>query len=596
MSIAWNIREKSLYILATNAVVKYFHKLRKCLDKLPQPIVFDITYQSYLRISNVNMRTDFRLKIDLLNKLTDFPTFVKFLKVGDKRSGLHKMLQAAVEVPGPVKWSKLAPDTLAKAFCRNQEEHLAELTSTGHEVKLSDISKGLMLGLNLGEFLCEAGWYTAASEVHRACVNIIRSVRASESGLMLVKLDCLTSLLLTLTNDCQPFSEAENIHTELISYIRDEELTTSTCPNLAYSCSVLSKYHSMNYNFDLASTWAMESVKLLTPILPPKLTLDVLRQASIVCVRKREFAKAEILVKQALGISKTVFGDTHVKYADSLIDYGFYLLNVDRLTASVEVYQKALKVRETIFGGDNLKVAWVCRALAGAEFSCRAFSDARRHAEKSLSIMERHLPANHLYVAFSKRVLALVLLEVAISPKDEILLKESEELHKFVFNIIRHNFGEYNLQTALCYANLGRFYKRTHKFEESEKIYLRAIEILEEIHGTEDSQVANCLYGLAIVYFCMNQHLKAEKLFLRSIDIFQNVCGPTYSRLEYSYMGLIQVYQKLPDHNKFQEYRSILVEWRILRDEAEQSDEVSEDGHKLPLSELIKAVTATSKE
>ena len=92
MSIAWNIREKSLYILATNAVVKYFHKLRKCLDKLPQPIVFDITYQSYLRISNVNMRTDFRLKIDLLNKLTDFPTFVKFLKVGDKRSGLHKML------------------------------------------------------------------------------------------------------------------------------------------------------------------------------------------------------------------------------------------------------------------------------------------------------------------------------------------------------------------------------------------------------------------------------------------------------------------------------------------------------------------------
>ena len=35
----------------------------------------------------------------------------------------------------------------------------------------------------------------------------------------------------------------------------------------------------------------MEAVKLLTPSLPPKMTLDVLRQASKSCVVKRDFAK-----------------------------------------------------------------------------------------------------------------------------------------------------------------------------------------------------------------------------------------------------------------------------------------------------------------
>ena len=33
------------------------------------------------------------------------------------------------------------------------------------------------------------------------------------------------------------------------------------------------------------------------------------------------------------------FGDHHPKYADTLIDYGFYLLNVDSIRLSVQVYK-----------------------------------------------------------------------------------------------------------------------------------------------------------------------------------------------------------------------------------------------------------------
>ena len=38
-------------------------------------------------------------------------------------------------------------------------------------------------------------------------------------------------------------------------------------------------------------------------------------------------------------IASEVFGDKHPKYADTLIDYGFYLLNIDTIAQGVQVYQ-----------------------------------------------------------------------------------------------------------------------------------------------------------------------------------------------------------------------------------------------------------------
>ena len=117
-------------------------------------------------------------------------------------------------------------------------------------------------------------------------------------------------------------SEAGNIYTELTGYLWDNSISLTQYPNLAYIYSELSSYHFMKSNYHEAYTWAMDSIRQLTPSLPTKLKIDVLRQASKSCVVKREFAKAEILVKQAVSLAKAVYGDSHPKYADCLVDYG----------------------------------------------------------------------------------------------------------------------------------------------------------------------------------------------------------------------------------------------------------------------------------
>ncbi len=97
------------------------------------------------------------------------------------------------------------------------------------------------------------------------------------------------------------------------------------------------------------------------------------------------------------------------------------------------------------------------------EYSTGRFDEAKDHAEKSLDIMTELLPNNHLLLASSQRVLALILEEIAIDhvSKDEsrVLLRRAEELHLSALSLAVEAFGEMNVQTAKHYGNLGRLYQ-----------------------------------------------------------------------------------------------------------------------------------------
>ena len=106
--------------------------------------------------------------------------------------------------------------------------------------------------------------------------------------------------------------------------------------------------------------------------------------------------------------------------------------------------------------------------------------------------MGKHLAQDHLFLASSKRVLALILEEIAIDStgpsglsSDEFLLDKSEELHLFALNLAKLSFGECNVQTAKHYGNLGRLYQVSwyfsHFFENRFHCSLFTVLLLLEI-------------------------------------------------------------------------------------------------------------------
>jgi hypothetical protein len=126
-------------------------------------------------------------------------------------------------------------------------------------------------------------------------------------------------------------------------------------------------------------------------------------------VANRQFAKAKILIQEALLLARERYGEHHLKYADCLVNYGYYLCDVDCAAESVQAYRTALIIREKCLGPKNLLVATGYKDLAYAtyvhEYSTGKFIEAKYFAEKSLEILTEMLPQNHLLLA---RYLSLI--------------------------------------------------------------------------------------------------------------------------------------------------------------------------------------------
>jgi hypothetical protein len=126
-------------------------------------------------------------------------------------------------------------------------------------------------------------------------------------------------------------------------------------------------------------------------------------------VAHRQFAKAKILIQEAILLARERYGEHHLKYADCLVNYAYYLCDVDSVAESVQAYRTALIIRKKCLGSKNLLVATGYKDLAYAtyvhEYSTGSFKEAKYFAEKSPQIMTELLPHNHLLLA---RYLSLI--------------------------------------------------------------------------------------------------------------------------------------------------------------------------------------------
>lgn len=584
-------QKKSLYELSLKPTVENFHRYKLQILCSPENILFDVFYEIYQR------KNDKLLAEELLH----FPVFVKLLRCGSRRGCLHRIVQHATQILPDCN------DALAAAFVAAVEDIVTDLSAAPSAAASSsfsgsnsnrEVQRLVDTGLNLGGFLCEAGRYREAHVVLQATHRLAQQTRQSE----LLRMELLSRMLHALACYCS-LAQASNIFNELFSAVWN----TAERISPALLCSIyneFSNFYFIRSEYQDSYSWALKALKFLTKgNISAKVTVDVLRQASKSCVVKREFAKAELLVKHAVCLAREVYGTQHAKYADCLVDLGFYLLNIDCIGPSMQVYKSALDVRLKYFGGNNLMVALAHEDLAYAtyvfEYSSGKFQEARQHAEESLRIAKALLPENHLLLASSKRVLALILEEIAIDTQQDPvsknkLLKEAEELHLFALRMALDNFGERNVHTAKHHGNLGRLYQTMQRFAEAEKMHQKAIQIKESLLGKEDYEVALSVGHLASLYnYDMEEYGKAEELYLRSIRIGRKLFGPSYSGLEYDYRGLIQVYNSTANFVKLAEYTRVLQEWNILRDQKDneqETAEIVEMKSNLSLAELVRTI------
>ncbi|XP_039753580.1 amyloid protein-binding protein 2 [Pararge aegeria] len=605
----------NLYVVCLTNLVNYIQK-SKCerneLRSLPDSVLMDI----YSR-----MLAEKRLCV-LGAELSELDMFERLMRYSGAQLRLLQCFQAVIE-HGTKLSTELANGYLARC-CANQHPR----------------NSLIQLGLRLGGFLNEAGWYADAQRVLLRCRDLCLA-QPKTAHYKRLTLECCHRLLNTQSAYCCFPAAAETyalalrllgLPPDITAKISDERFSIAmTCYSalqtdddqvpkvpckeeacgggtrcgewrlsalLARLFKEFSALFFVRCDYTAAHAWSMRALALLTPHTPPKIMIEVVRACGKACVVKRRFSAAGLLVRQGVALARAVFGPAHPRYAAALLDYGFYLLNIDSITHSVSVYEEALNTLRRVFGRSSLHVATAQEDLAYAlyvlEYSSGRFYKARDHAERAIRIIENLVPPDHLLLASAKRVKALILEEIALDTpagqdmREPSLLEESESLHKAALELSMMAFGEKNVQTAKHYGNLGRLYQSMQKFQDAETMHLKAIAIKEELLGSEDYEVGLSVGHLASLYnYHMNMHRAAEKLYLRSISISLKLFGERYSGLEYDYRGLVHVFTQLKRHDRALHYNSLLQHWHDLREQskAEQQPALG-DERIMPLKEL----------
>lgn len=578
-------RNLNLYNSALKYVAKNLFLFANTIHLIPAPNFRDV----------LNKAVEFKLCQNLQRQISNPDLLEKVLQNSSYWGTLHKCIQIILTKEKDFGFFLASQKVTQYSFLKN-------MVSNGKRNN-KDVYRYVHQAIKLASFFCECGMYSCAEMIY-TCIDVVDLNGNMNNEQMLIAFEVSLRMAYTSTLDCK-FDDANKSvinASVLLTYLQNAQFK----PNCALFYTICSMYMFSISQYDKAYNLAIQAVQELDSRLSPKVIVDTLRQACKACIIKRYFPQACVYAKEAVRLAKHWYGIKHPKYADTLSDYGFYLLSVDSVSNGVKYYQNALEIRTELFGENNIITAITHEDLAYAvyvrDYSQGNFHEARSHAEQGLRVLTTLLPNDHLLLSSSKRVQALILEEVAIDTGDEAeekrLLNCAEELHIDSLRLARKTFGESNVQTAKHYGNLGRLYQSMKKYKDAEINHLKAIEIKENLLGAEDYEVALSIGHLASLYnYDMEKYDQAEGLYLRSIAIGRKLFGGWYSGLEYDYRGLVHLYANTGNFNQMSSFQMKLAEWKDEREDILSSRQVDVDlnfDHEPSVEQVLSSIKANA--
>ena len=303
----------TLYKSCVIAISRNFEILRRRngSDQDP-PLTFDMWFDICRHLCDSN---NFNA---LFEELTKIDVLYQFLKLGHKRKALHQIYERVNKSHGILN-NVVVENFAVKA---DQDKYWA-----------------LSAGQHLASFLIDAGWFLEAAEVLEIVLRGINSVGPCTP----MQLNVMAKLL-QARSEFRQFDKAEDILKSL-----GLEPMESNFDHLAKDVSYLycevANYYFWRSMYNDSYLWSLKGVKSVCATKTPKrVVIDILRQAGKSCVVTRRYQLAQLLLREALLKAHEIYGQHHLKYADCLQDYAFYLLNVDKVGLSVQAYEQALNV------------------------------------------------------------------------------------------------------------------------------------------------------------------------------------------------------------------------------------------------------------
>lgn len=227
-----------------------------------------------------------------------------------------------------------------------------------------------------------------------------------------------------------------------------------------------------------------------------------------------------------------------IKQVDKLDYDGKYL-------KAVPLAEKAVAIRERIFGTTHVETAAALDTLCLAYRHAGRYVDARHAIEIALPIRERKLGPNHPETARSLNNLGAVLYLLGDYRSSELYYKRALEIRESVL-------GRDHIDTTTSMGNLGDLYGTLGDNTKAQRLIKNALSIRERVNGNSP-ETAEMLGRYAGTVFDSGNFREAEAIFAQSNSMFEKTLGPNHPRLAGSYYSLGFAAYKLGAYKRAEE-------------------------------------------
>ena len=248
-----------------------------------------------------------------------------------------------------------------------------------------------------------------------------------------------------------------------------------------------------------------------------------------------DYAKAESMLRQALALRQAVFGDKHVRVAESLNDLGGVLRRQDKLADAERLFRQSLATRRELLGGAHADVAVSLNNLGVVLFTKGDLAGAKAAHQEALALRQRIFGEDHAEVAVSLHNLGCVLLAEGKNA-------EAEDVFRRVVGMRRKLLGAVHPLLAESLGNLGTALWYQNKFAAAEQVYRDTLDMQRQLLGPEHPDVATSLHNLACVLKAEKKLAEAEKFAREALELRRSLLGTSHSDYASTLSALAAIY------------------------------------------------------
>lgn len=242
--------------------------------------------------------------------------------------------------------------------------------------------------------------------------------------------------------------------------------------------------------------------------------------------------------EKALAIREKIFGSDDPTVAEGLVNVGRVWRGMGKSAETQPLFERSLEIRMAHFGEQHVDTAESLENIGRCLHELGDPAAGLPYIERALGIIQAVLGEQNELAAEYHNNIAYCLFDMGDNEQTILHLKMAAEINEKVL-------GPKHPHVALAYNNLGAVMHKDGKFEEAHNYLQQALTIWQNIFGDEHHDTAITLNLLAEVFYEIDNLLQAKGYAERSLKILTQTLGEKHANTALSYRTNGKIYAAL---------------------------------------------------